>query len=225
MMVCLCFAGDDAGGNIAAALAIFFKPRPDRGKISLVVIAYPPLQLLDFNLPSYMHRKNQFRGGLTREILVTQWLSYMGQDLRLLPYLLQNHHTSPETKITYGKYVNYTMISSKLVQDDFVPTQHDQFHNKNLSLTAMKWVLHTHLSPLLVKKLGGLPPFYIVSGEHDVVRDDSLMFVKRLHEAEVKVHHDHYDNGYHGMLSIPFCHLQLGRHVTGKMFDFIKQHL
>ena len=53
------------------------------------------------------------------------------------------------------------------------------------------------LSPLIADDLTGLPSAYIVTAQHDVLRDDGFLYARRLQQAGVKVTHDHLDNGFH----------------------------
>ncbi|CAJ0934137.1 unnamed protein product [Ranitomeya imitator] len=60
----------------------------------------------------------------------------------------------------------------------------------------------TRASPLIAHKetLQKLPKTYILTCEHDVLRDDGTMYAKRLEEAGVDVTHDHYEDGFHGCM-------------------------
>ena len=58
--------------------------------------------------------------------------------------------------------------------------------------------LDPRFSPLLAESLAGLPPTIIYVGEHDILRDDSLMFERALKKANVPVQMFHDLDGYHG---------------------------
>ncbi len=57
------------------------------------------------------------------------------------------------------------------------------------------------VSPARSATLSGLPPTYVATAEHDVLRDEGLAFVQRLGEAGVPVTHRHYGDMNHGFLN------------------------
>jgi acetyl esterase len=55
-------------------------------------------------------------------------------------------------------------------------------------------------SPLLAEDLRGLPPAFIVTAGHDVLRDDGAAYAARLQEAGVPVKRVHYADMAHGFI-------------------------
>ena len=47
----------------------------------------------------------------------------------------------------------------------------------------------------------GLPPTYIATAEHDPLRDDGMLYAKRLEDAGVGVTLNNYMDGFHGTLA------------------------
>ena len=88
-------------------------------------------------------------------------------------------------------------------------------------------VLNPDASPLLRENMRGLPPAYIITAQYDPIRDDGIMYARRLEKAEVDVTWKHYDNGVHGMFSIfagPTS-LQAGRQSVQDFIDFARNKL
>ncbi|GET35542.1 alpha/beta hydrolase [Microseira wollei] len=79
-------AGDSAGGNIAAALALMAR---DKGEPKLVyqLLMYPVIQN-DFNTESYLKYASGF--GLTRDEMIWYWQHYLADEADA-----QNHYASP----------------------------------------------------------------------------------------------------------------------------------
>ena len=79
-------AGDSAGGNIAAAVALMAR---DKGEPKLVyqLLMYPVIQN-DFNTESYLKYANGF--GLTRDEMIWFWQHYLADEADA-----QNHYASP----------------------------------------------------------------------------------------------------------------------------------
>jgi acetyl esterase len=55
-----------------------------------------------------------------------------------------------------------------------------------------------YASPLRASSLAGLPPAYIVTAEHDPLRDEGFVYADRLRAARVPVEHRHYGSQIHG---------------------------
>ena len=63
-------------------------------------------------------------------------------------------------------------------------------------------LLDAAASPLIAEQevLEALPKTYILTCEHDVLRDDGIMYAKRLESAGVNVTLDHFEDGFHGCM-------------------------
>jgi acetyl esterase len=57
-------------------------------------------------------------------------------------------------------------------------------------------------SPLRAASLSGLPPAYIVTTEHDPLRDEGFAYADRLRAARVPVQHRHYGSQIHGFFTL-----------------------
>jgi acetyl esterase len=62
-----------------------------------------------------------------------------------------------------------------------------------------------YASPLRATDLSGLPPAYIVTAEHDPLRDEGFAYADRLRAARVQVEHRHYGSQIHGFF--PMVHV------------------
>jgi acetyl esterase len=71
-----------------------------------------------------------------------------------------------------------------------------------------KWLpneLHArneYAAPLLARDLSGLPSATVVTAGFDPIRDEGIAYADRLAEADVPVHHEHYDDMIHGFASM-----------------------
>jgi acetyl esterase len=58
--------------------------------------------------------------------------------------------------------------------------------------------VNPYASPLRASSLTGLPPAYVVTAEHDPLRDEGFAYADRLRAARVPVEHRHYGSQIHG---------------------------
>jgi acetyl esterase/lipase len=59
-----------------------------------------------------------------------------------------------------------------------------------------------YASPLRATDLSGLPPAYIVTAEHDPLRDEGFAYADRLRAARVPVEHRHYGSQIHAFFTM-----------------------
>jgi acetyl esterase len=59
-----------------------------------------------------------------------------------------------------------------------------------------------YASPMRAPSLAGLPPAYVVTAEHDPLRDEGFAYVERLSAAGVPVNHRHYGSQIHGFYTM-----------------------
>ncbi|XP_028251825.1 neutral cholesterol ester hydrolase 1-like [Parambassis ranga] len=197
-------SGDSAGGNLAAAVAQEISTDDSMSvKFSVQALIYPALQGLDINTPSYI--ENQYAPSLNPSIMVQFWLQYLNADLSLEPQLLVNNHSalrhSPLTPELRSRVDWTTLLPEKYKKN------HKPLIVENGSPEILKEVpglLDVRAAPLLASPevLAKLPRTYIITCEHDVLRDDGLMYARRLQDAGVMVTNDHYEDGFHGCFSL-----------------------
>lgn len=172
-------------------------------KFSVQALIYPVLQALDFNTPSYVD--NQYVPPLFRSLMVQFWLQYLNADLSLQPQLIANNHSAlqhsgltPEQR-------------SRLDWTSLLPQKHKKNHKpvvvENGSPGILKKVpglLDVRAAPLLAgpEVLAKCPRAYVLTCEYDVLRDEGLMYARRLQDAGVTVTSDHYEHGFHGCLTM-----------------------
>ncbi|KAI5623012.1 arylacetamide deacetylase-like 4 [Silurus asotus] len=192
--------GDSAGGNLAAALSQRLAVIPDRHLPSPcgLVLIYPVLQMADFNLPSYL--QNQAVPVLFRARMVFYYLQYLNGDTSVSQDVLEGRHVPAELKLHYSKWLDPSNLPREF-QDGAqkrVMTAHDGevYH-------IVKGGLEPGMSPLLAEDdvLCRTPPTFILTCQYDVLRDDGILYRKRLQDLGVKVTWCNITDGFHGILS------------------------
>ncbi|XP_074548160.1 neutral cholesterol ester hydrolase 1a [Halichoeres trimaculatus] len=222
-------AGDSAGGNLAAAVSQEISTDDSTSiKFSVQALVYPVLQALDFNTPSYL--QNQYIPILFRTVMVQFWLQYLGVDLSLLPELMTNNHSSVQhsniTPELRGR-VDWTVLLPPKHKKSYKPVVVGK--GSKGTIKELPGLLDVRASPLLAgpEVLAKCPRAYVLTCEYDVLRDDGLMYARRLQEAGVTVTSHHYEDGFHGCFSFIAWPLDfdVGRRAVRGFIDWLKNNL
>ncbi|XP_053566116.1 neutral cholesterol ester hydrolase 1 [Bombina bombina] len=194
-------SGDSAGGNLAAAVCQqLTEDKSLRTKVKLQVLIYPVLQVLDFNTPSYQQNKDM--PILSRFVMIKFWLAYLNGNHKFVHSMLINNHTSLDLSqtVTLRERINWDLLLPTSFKKSFKPVL-QSIGTPNI-IKDLPVLLDFRASPLIAPKevLQLLPKTYILTCEHDVLRDDGAMYAKRLEEAGIDVTHDYYDDCFHGCM-------------------------
>lgn len=193
-------SGDSAGGHLTAAVSLRLKK-----KIKIQVPIYPCLQLFDLMTPSYVENKAYIPGMLNDVSMLTYWLNYGNISYDYIDKILSNNHTSPALKRSkYAQFIGKEWLMKEHIrnQDLYNAEKPTNFGDEKLSASIEKTILDPYFSPLMVedKENADLPTTYVLTAGYDVLRDDGLIYYRRLKKAGVNVHLAHYPDGFHGMI-------------------------
>ena len=214
-------AGDSAGGNLAAAVSLKLRDEGFAPKIKLQVLLYPALQCLDFQLPSYKHNHN---GPLTTtEMLAYSYNQYMDGKTDKIPVFVNNSHVSASAKNALAKtHLNLDRLPKTFLEGFKRPSL--DFGDEKIWSEVKDTLMNPYFSPLVAESLADLPTAYVFTAEHDVLRDDGILYADRLREAGNKVTHVNPDMGIHGMMSYGEF-IPEARPFIDEMTMFIKNNL
>ncbi|MEQ2188179.1 hypothetical protein GOODEAATRI_012394, partial [Goodea atripinnis] len=196
-------SGDSAGGNLAAAVAQEISTDDSMSvKFSVQALIYPALQALDFNTPSYVQNHNM--AILSRQVMVQFWLQYLGADISVEPQLIANNHSAMQQLALTSELrsrLDWTTLLTQKFKKSYTPVVVER--DSHGLLKKVPGFLDVRSSPLLAgpEVLAKCPRAYILTCEYDVLRDDGLMYARRLQDAGVSVASDYYEDGFHGCLS------------------------
>uniref|UniRef100_A0A8D2N6L7 Alpha/beta hydrolase fold-3 domain-containing protein n=1 Tax=Zonotrichia albicollis TaxID=44394 RepID=A0A8D2N6L7_ZONAL len=189
--------GDSVGGTFATSVCQELVHRTDIPKIRAQVLIYPFLQALNFNLPS--HQKNAAVPFLLRERAVHFILKYLNKDCSLKEPMLAGSHVPETINLKYRKWISPDLIPDEFkvgykppLPTLFLPQVHEEVQE----------LFEPRVSPLLAEDavVCALPDTCIVTCEHDVLRDDGLLYKKRLEDNNVHVTWHHVEKGFHAAL-------------------------
>lgn len=199
-----------------------------RVKFSVQALIYPALQALDFNTPSFL--QNQNIPVLTRFFLVKFWMQYLAVDLSLIQEFLSNNHSSLQQPLLTPElraHFDWTTLLSAEQQKNYRPVVAGE--GLKGVMEKVPGLLDVRASPLLAESevLSKCPKTYIMTCEFDVLRDDGLMYVRRLQEAGVTVTSVHYEDGFHGCFTFVFWPLdfEVGKRALRDYINWLQDNL
>ncbi|XP_051012949.1 neutral cholesterol ester hydrolase 1 [Acomys russatus] len=194
-------SGDSAGGNLATVVGQQFSYVESlKNKLKVQALIYPVLQALDFNTPSYQQNMNT--PILPRHVMVRYWVEYFKGNSDFVEPMIVNNHTSldVERAAALRARLNWPSLLPASIRKHYKPVV--QTTGDARIIQEMPQLLDAASSPLIADQevLQGLPKTYILTCEHDVLRDDGVMYAKRLESAGVNVTWDHFEDGFHGCM-------------------------
>uniref|UniRef100_A0A8C3WXB0 Neutral cholesterol ester hydrolase 1 n=1 Tax=Catagonus wagneri TaxID=51154 RepID=A0A8C3WXB0_9CETA len=194
-------SGDSAGGNLAATLTQQFNQDTNlKNKFKVQALIYPVLQALDFNTPSYQQNANT--PILPRYVMVKYWVDYFKGNYDFVQEMIVNNHTSLDVKeaAALRARLNWTSLLPASIKKNYQPVV--QTTGNARIIQKIPQLLDARSAPLIADQevLQGLPKTYLLTCENDVVRDDGIMYAKRLESAGVEVTLDHFEGCFHGCM-------------------------
>lgn len=191
-------------------------------------LIYPVLQALDFYTPSY--QQNQAMPILYRPVMARFWLQYLGADSSLEPLLLANNHSSLDQlaiSATTRSKLDWTTLLHTKRKKHYRPVIRE---TGSLGLVdEVPALVDVRAAPLLAEQgvLGRTPKAYVMTCEFDILRDDGLMYARRLQDAGVTVTSDHYEDGFHGCMVFAYLPMMssVGRRSMNNYIHWLDQNL
>ncbi|KAL6086170.1 hypothetical protein STEG23_013445 [Scotinomys teguina] len=191
-------SGESVGAGAVASVTQMLLGRQDLPQFRAQVLIYPFIQAVNFQLPSYQQNHNT--PFLPRKFLMTCVCKYLAIDLSWVDSLLKGTCIPPDHWKKYEKWVSSDNIPQRFKIKSPQPEFPGPFNETAYLETNHIFDLET--SPLLAddKIIAQLPEAFLVSCEYDVLRDDTLLYKKRLEDQGVPVTWCHVEDGFHGCI-------------------------
>nr|XP_060615060.1 arylacetamide deacetylase-like 4 [Anolis sagrei ordinatus] len=192
-------SGDSCGANFATRICQLLVSRNDLPRIHSQVLIYPGLQGMDFYLPSY--QQNSKVPILWRETVIYFCCLYLNKCTSFIDDVLESRHVPESVLRKYRKWVSADLIPEEFKARGYRPQDTGLYEFKPKVYEEMKAVLEENFSPLFApdETIAKLPQTYILTCEFDVLRDDGLLYKRRLEDNGVPVKWVHVENGFHGV--------------------------
>lgn len=190
-------------------------------------LIYPVLQALDFNTPSYQQNANI--PILPRHVMVKYWVEYFKGHYNFIQEFIANNHTSLDVHeaAALRARLNWTSLLSESIKKNYKPVLPTTGNARIIK--EIPQLLDARSSPLIAEQeaLQHLPKTYILTCEHDVLRDDGIMYAKRLESAGVEVTLDHFEDAFHGCMIFTRwpTDFSVGIRTRNSFFKWVKENL
>ncbi|EHB15218.1 Arylacetamide deacetylase-like 2 [Heterocephalus glaber] len=218
----ICITGYSSGGTLATKVVYLLQNDPEfKGKIKAQALIYPPLQLIETLMPS--HQEYEHGLILTKETAIKLICLYLTKDEALPQAMLKNQHMTEESRHLL-KYVNWSVYLPEKYKKNHVYTEPIFGKLKG----SYPFLVDSRISPLILSdsELQKLPLTYILTCQHDILRDDGLIYAIQLQNVGILVTHDHIEDGFHGGLSfgVTFS-LPIGFKIKDKYISWLEENL
>ncbi|XP_032992039.1 arylacetamide deacetylase-like 4 [Lacerta agilis] len=199
----IAIVGGSSGGTFAAAICQELVTREDLPRVRAQVLIYPFLQGMDFNLPSY--QQNHSVPPLFWKRTVKLGLTYLTGKTINVDGVLKGAHVPPDLREKYQKWISADNIPEEFKARGYIPVVPAPFSEELYE--QVKRGAETMFCPLLAEDdiIRQLPETFILTCEYDVLRDDGLLYKKRLEDNGVPVTYHHLPDGFHGILGAAGC--------------------
>ncbi|XP_008121366.2 arylacetamide deacetylase-like 4 [Anolis carolinensis] len=194
---CIAVYGESSGGTFATAVCQHLATKKGLPKLRGQVLVHPFLQAFDFNLPSY--QQNHSVPILFKKRALKMGMVYLTGKRIDVDGLMNNAHIPRHLWEKYRKWVNPDFIPEQFKARGYVPVEKAPFSPELYELC--KTGDNPMFSPLLAEDdiIRQLPETFLITCEYDTVRDDGILYKKRLEDNGVPVTWHHIEDGFHGI--------------------------
>ncbi|CAO2589968.1 Arylacetamide deacetylase-like 4 [Lemmus lemmus] len=192
--VVLC--GESIGGSAVTTVMQALTSIPSLPQIQAQVLIYSLVNFVNFQLPSHQQSKNV--PFLTRDMLFMCMCKYLAIDFSWKDSILAGAIIPLDKWKKYKKWLSYDNIPRRFWSQGIQLESFGPFDEAAYLEAQHVWSIE--ISPVLAddKIISQCPQTLLVTCENDILRDDGLLYKKRLEDQGVPVTWYHVEDGFHG---------------------------
>ncbi|KAI6191828.1 Arylacetamide deacetylase [Aphelenchoides bicaudatus] len=217
--------GDSAGGNLTAVICQRLL-RAQCNYVKCQILVYPVIHCLDFLAPSHQYYYRSYNGSaLLNPPSLARWtLMYLGIEAtrKNIKLILKNRHLPKElseSRDVQKMLDYYTNLPESFVCKSKYTKPLPTYPDEELAKKMAKFLTDPDFCPILGNNLEGLPPALIMTAGVDILRDEGVLYSKRLKQFNVPTKWLHYESAFHGVMNMP------GSKQRTQMLNDIQTHL
>ena len=201
--------GDSAGGNLSAVVCQRLLRAGSAHYVKSQILVYPATNFTDFQSPSYQYYENTYKGTglLNPKIFARMVLVYLGIEAnpKTIRLVNENKHVPKEIRESkeFKAITDHALLPSSFKEKDIYTDPESPHPDPKLSQLFAPFILNPDLNPIFGKNLEGLPEAMIITVGIDILRDEGILYGKRLESFDVPVKWFHYERAFHGILNMP----------------------
>ncbi|XP_048206223.1 arylacetamide deacetylase-like 4 [Perognathus longimembris pacificus] len=190
-------SGDSVGATAAVVVTQALVGRTDIPKLRAQILLYPALQAINLQLPSFQQNKKV--PFLVRDLMMC-FLRYLRIDPFWEDALLTGACIPANMWEKYKKWVSSDNLPERFRHKDYKPEFLAPFNEA--AYLETRHLFEADNAPLLAddQVIAQVPEAFLVTCEWDVLRDDGLLYKKRLEDHGVPVSWYHAEDGFHGCI-------------------------
>uniref|UniRef100_A0A0N4Z143 Abhydrolase_3 domain-containing protein n=1 Tax=Parastrongyloides trichosuri TaxID=131310 RepID=A0A0N4Z143_PARTI len=220
--------GDSAGGNLATVVAQKAMRRGHR-YFKCQVLIYPLTSCLDFKSPSYQKYYNEY--------IHTAILHPMAMARGILLYtgcptteenayrILRNQHVPNEIRYSdnYVASLEHNNLPLELLPKNSYAKPKQYKEDEDLSKIFEKFATNPDFAPLVAEDLENMPNTFIGTCGYDILRDDGILYGKKLERFGIPVVNKYYPKGIHGTFNMTFSASQ--KEMINDICEYIEEQM
>ncbi|XP_072032887.1 arylacetamide deacetylase-like [Amphiura filiformis] len=202
----IAIGGDSAGGSLSAAVSQHVHDQTDLPDLAFQVLLYPNTQVIDLHLPSHQIYRHHFKEGgflSVHAIAIFAGLYFkQSYDKPFVKTMTASNHTIPALKAhpEWKKCLDHELVPKELRNPKYyTPWKADETGNDAFWDTYGNLIQDVRTNPGLREDLKNLPPAFVATCDLDSLRDDGIIYAKRLETAGVPVKLINYEGAFHAI--------------------------
>ncbi|XP_015275448.1 PREDICTED: arylacetamide deacetylase-like 3 [Gekko japonicus] len=217
-------AGDSSGGTLVSLVCHRLVTRKDTPRVRAQLLIYPPYQSVDLTLPSY--QQNFFGPVLLGKRVFELAARFFNEEAADVSGFMKNAHVPDYFSVKYRKWISADLVPDEFKVRGYVPIAPAPFSEKLYKAAGI--ALQEDFCPLLSTDdiIRQLPETFLLTCEYDVLRDDGLLYKKRLEDNGVPVTWHHLKTGFHGIMyqndCVPF-QFKEAQEAMEHIVDFVQR--